>query len=70
MRGKRNFSPHPSSAANESASRICEGAIPTMIAAADPNASQRALRNKNRFLRVHCKWKLSVWQSVGLKPRR
>jgi hypothetical protein len=46
MRGIRSFSPDASSAANESASRIWEGAIPNMIAAADPNASQRALRNK------------------------
>ena len=45
MRGKRNFSPQASSAANESASRIWDGAIPTMIAAAEPNVSQRALRN-------------------------
>src|SRR5438270_13397454 len=46
IRGKRNFSPDARRAANASARRICEGAIPNMIATPDPNASQRAIRNK------------------------
>ena len=47
MGGSRNFSPEMSRAANAKANRICEIAMENRIATADPNASQRATRNRN-----------------------
>ncbi|SPE39719.1 hypothetical protein SBA3_3390024 [Candidatus Sulfopaludibacter sp. SbA3] len=47
MRGSLIFSPESSSAAIASPNRICDAAIDSMIATADPNVSHVAARVKN-----------------------